>query len=310
MAQSAHVRRHLDDLEASGYVRPQRAPGRPSHVVRARPARARAGSQYLELDDRHLAEHGTGPTLLTWRADCAADQAATLLVATRQNPARRRAQPPRDLPKKNRRRAIENDQGKPGRARPTARRARAGRGRRGHVKRRTRCAPTTTETRGRPVTEPELPVDAGVLLFPLTIDRRSLVLELEVDGDPVPWARAGRSARGRAYTPRRQADWAEHVGWAMREAYQRAAARGRARRMADVSPANPPARRRRQSLQGRARRRHGHSVGRRRRDNAAARARADRRRGARPRARRVPARAAGRYPRGADRPMMLPLWQS
>ena len=69
------------------------------------------------------------------------------------------------------------------------------------------------------MTEPELPVDAGVLLFPLTIERRAIVCELEVDGDPVPWARAGRSARGRAYTPARQRDWAEHVGWAIRQAY-------------------------------------------------------------------------------------------
>ena len=53
----------------------------------------------------------------------------------------------------------------------------------------------------------------------LALDRRTIVLQAYVEGDPVPWARAGRSARGKAYTPKRQAAWAEQVGWAIRQAY-------------------------------------------------------------------------------------------
>jgi Holliday junction resolvase RusA-like endonuclease len=38
-------------------------------------------------------------------------------------------------------------------------------------------------------------------------------------GEPVPWARAGRGARGQTYTPRRYAEHLEALGWAMRQAY-------------------------------------------------------------------------------------------
>ncbi len=40
-----------------------------------------------------------------------------------------------------------------------------------------------------------------------------------LEGEPVPWARAGRGARGQTYTPRRYAAHLEARGWAMRQAY-------------------------------------------------------------------------------------------
>lgn len=65
----------------------------------------------------------------------------------------------------------------------------------------------------------ELPPDAGVLLFPLTLERRAIVCQVEAEGDPVPWSRTGTGKLGQHYNSRRYNEHREVLSWALREGY-------------------------------------------------------------------------------------------
>lgn len=58
------------------------------------------------------------------------------------------------------------------------------------------------------------------LRFELVLDRRQVLLEAVLDGDPVPWSRAGRGRLGQTYTPRHYAEWRDSLAWSIRNAYR------------------------------------------------------------------------------------------
>jgi Holliday junction resolvase RusA-like endonuclease len=60
---------------------------------------------------------------------------------------------------------------------------------------------------------------ADPLTFELSVSRAQLLVRLAVDGDPVPWSRAGQGRLGQHYTPKRYGAWRDQVSWGMRQAY-------------------------------------------------------------------------------------------
>ena len=49
----------------------------------------------------------------------------------------------------------------------------------------------------------------------IEVERRQIVCRAEIEGEPIPWARAGRGIKGQSYTPRRYAEHRDSVGWAL-----------------------------------------------------------------------------------------------